>query len=331
MSCPLIFGAYPGGAAGADNGLLTGPPDDPGSIRERLDELQGDSCPFVVRCYDSFQDPGSRFSAHPSNPRDYTQYAVPHRRPLELVIQYRSASGNVAGYLDFLRSLIERHHGLLYAVQIAEEPNFSDGPDVIDGPYPDVLRAVAEGVVRAKETLRHLGRPEVLVGLNSTPTFGPAAAFWRGLTDRHPRFLECLDYVGLDFFPDVFRPARDIDEVVTGVLESMRGEWLTTNGFPGSIPIHITEHGWPTGTGRSPERQAEVIEAVVRAAHAASEDLNIGRYTLFSLRDADHARADSADDLFSFFGITTADYTPKPAFAVLRHLIAELGARMLEP
>jgi hypothetical protein len=327
MTRPLIFGAYPGGAAGADNGLLTGPPDDPARIHGSLDALQGESRPFVVRCYDSFQDPGSRFESRPANPIDYAQYARPGRRPLDLVLQFRSASGDVTGYLNFVRTLIERHHRSLYSVQITEEANFASGPDVIDGPYPEVRRALVEGVVAAKDALLALGRPEVLVGFNSTPTFGPAAEFWSSLLDRHPRFLACLDYVGLDFFPDVFRPAHDIEEVVTGVLETMRAEWLTTNGFPESIPIHITEHGWPTNAGRSQERQAEVLEAAVRTAYAAADSLNIGRYTLFSLRDVAHATPENADNLFTFFGVMTADYRPKPAFERLRALIAELGAR----
>jgi hypothetical protein len=64
-----------------------------------------------------------------------------------------------------------------------------------------------QGVVTAKELLRALGRPDVKVGFNSTPTFGPAAEFWDGLRLLGGKtFVESLDFVGLDFFPDVFRP-----------------------------------------------------------------------------------------------------------------------------
>jgi hypothetical protein len=132
----LVFGIYPGGAAGGDTGLLSGPADDAEQINSCLSDLQGISRPFVVRCYDSFQDPDSPFGKDACVPRDYLQYAVPVTRPLELVLQFRSESGNVAGYLNFIRSKIERCHAALYAVQITEEPNFVDGPNVIDGPYP---------------------------------------------------------------------------------------------------------------------------------------------------------------------------------------------------
>src|SRR5262249_19799954 len=114
----LVFGLYPGGAAGGDTGLLSGPPDDPDRIRECLDELQRNSHPFVVRCYDSFQDPDSPFGSAACAPQNYIQYAVPEIRPLELVLQFRSASGDVSGYLDFVRSKIARYHTLLYAVQV---------------------------------------------------------------------------------------------------------------------------------------------------------------------------------------------------------------------
>jgi hypothetical protein len=34
------------------------------------------------------------------------------------------------------------------------------------------------------------------------------------------------------------------------------------------VPLHITENGWGTGTGRPEARQAEVLEAVVRTIAA---------------------------------------------------------------
>jgi hypothetical protein len=332
---PLIFGIYPGGPVGAETGLLQGLPDDPSQIHTLLDELQGSTHPFVVRCYDSFQDAGSPLASIATAPHNYTQYAR-DTRPLDLVLQFRSAIGDVPGYLDLLRSRITEHHHLLYSIQITEEPNFTNGPNVIDGPYPNVQRAVVEGVVTAKATLHALGASHVKVGFNVTPTFGPAEAFWPSLKSiAPPAFIESLDYVGLDFFPDVFRPVAppgtpgDLISSVTGILETMRNVWLPAAGIGNQTPIHITEHGWPTGPNRSPAQQAETLETVIRAIHALAARLNIERYTLFDLRDVIPADTSADSHLFNFFGITTADYHPKPAFSVIRTLIQELGIKSM--
>jgi hypothetical protein len=327
----LVFGLYPGGMAGGETGLLSGPPDDPARVRSCLDELQGNCRPFVVRCYDSFQDPDSPLAVTPCAPLDYLQYAVSEVRPLELVLQFRSTSGNVSGFVDFVRLRLERCHPYLYSVQITEEANSADGPPVIDGPYPNVLRALIEGIAAAKAFLQASGRPEVKVGFNATPTFGPGAQFWSRLTGMGESLVESLDYVGLDFFPDVFRllapdgQPGDLRSSVTGVLETMRSIWLPAAGIPERVPIHITEHGWPTGAGRHPERQAQVLDMVIRTVHDAGDRLNIERYMLFALRDVEQSRATNRNNLFCFFGITTADYAHKPAFRIFRSLIQELG------
>jgi hypothetical protein len=329
----LIFGIYPGGPVGAETGLLQGLPDNPAVVHSLLDELQGASHPFVVRCYDSFQDAGSPLAAISSAPHNYVQYARKHTRPLDLVLQYRSASGDIPHYLDFVRSRVREHHQLLYSIQITEEPNFTHGPNVIDGPYPDVRHAVVEGVTAAKETLRALDAAHVKVDFNVTPTFGPGEAFWSSLKAiATPSFLNALDYVGLDFFPDVFHPVSapgtsgDLTSAVTGILETMRQSWLPAAGIDARTPIHITEHGWPTGPHRSPAQQAETLDTVIRTLHALRARLNIERYTLFDLRDVAHPDSSGQSHLFNFFGITDADYRPKTAFSVVRSLIHELGS-----
>jgi hypothetical protein len=328
----LTFGIYPGGVAGGKDGLLLGPPDCVEQVEAALVELQGGVKTFVVRCYDSFQGPGSPLAAHACAPAEFARYATPGVRPMELVLQYRSASGDVGGYLDFIRERIDRYGSVLYAVQITEEANFTDGPNVIDGPYPDVCRALTEGVATAKEMLLSLGRPDVKVGFNSTPTFGPNAEFWKRIGAGGERFVQAVDYVGLDFFPDVFRPVSpdgqpgDLNSSVVGVLEAMRSVWLPSAGIPDSVPIHITEHGWPTSSGREVERQTEIIEQVIRTIYVNRARLNVERYSLFALRDVALPDAANEANLFYFFGIMTASYEKKPAFETFRRLVQELGA-----
>ena len=179
----------------------------------------------------------------------------------------------------------------------------------------------------AKEELRQRGCA-AQVGFNSTPTFGSAAEFWTDIGARGGApFLQALDYVGLDFFPDVFRPVApdgesgDLTSATLSVLETLRNVWLPAAGIPASLPIHVTEHGWATDPTRTPERQNKVIERVIRLIHDARQRLNIARYTLFGLRDTDSSKP----NFFYQFGLLRDDYSPKPAFQTYAKLIAELS------
>ena len=315
----MLFGIYPGGATGDDaGGLATGAPDAPERISALLDELQGPDGPFLVRAYTAFKDTAFEDTGGtPTTPADADRYAVRGRR-LDLVAQYQSASGDVAGYRGFLRSLVGRHGGLTATLQVTEEPNVTGNP-VLDGHYPGVRDAITSGVVAAKSHTRALGH-DLAVGFNTTPLFGPATSFLADLTAHDPDFADALDYVGLDFFPDVFRPLEgDLAQGVAGLLAHHR-DLMRAAGLA-HVPLHITEHGWPTGPDRSPRRQAEVVETVVRTIAENAERLHITGYTHFALRDADSAHP----GLFHNFGLTTDDYSPKPAFETYRALIAELG------
>jgi hypothetical protein len=83
----------------------------------------------------------------------------------------------------------------------------------------------------------------------------------------------------------------------------------------------ITEHGWPTGPGRTPQRQAEVLRTVVDVISRNSEELGITGYIHHTLRDSCSAGA----GLLRQFGLMTDDYAPKPAFHVYRELIGALS------
>jgi hypothetical protein len=322
VSEPFVFGIYPGGGAGSDSGLTFGPEDDSLQIESALNLLQGDASTFIVRCYERFSDTG-----HPSRwprqtPRDYSQYAR-NGRLLDLVVMFQSQDGDVNGFLKFMKSLLQEHGPRLYSIQITEEANFSHGPDCIDGPWPRVLEALVEGVQAAKEEALSLGLRELRIGFNTTATFGAASEFWTTIGNLGGKdFARALDYVGLDFFPDTFRPAADIRSAVLGVVETMRSTWLPAAGIPDSVPIHIAEHGWPTGPDRSEHRQARVFEEVVRTLVEARERLNLRRYTAFCLRDSESFKPEHVADMFYHFGLMRSDYTPKPAFETYRRLIA---------
>ncbi|WP_435119209.1 hypothetical protein [Amycolatopsis thermoflava] len=310
----MLFGIYPGGVTGTDSGELAGgPPDDPARIREALTALQGEG-PFLVRAYLGFDDSTSDGPHETLAPADAARYTG-DGRVLDLVAQYQSASGDVDGYRAFVRRLVEQYGGVAGTLQIAEEPNVPGNP-TLDGYYPRVIEAIVAGVAAARERAAELGH-DLRVGFNTTPLFGPGASFIADLAKAGgAEFVRQVDYVGLDFFPDVFRPvaAAELPAAVAGLLRHHRENVLAPAGF-GDVPLHITEHGWPTGPGRSAERQAEVVEAVVRAA----VDAGVSCYTHFALRDADSANP----GLFHQFGLLRDDYTAKPAFDTYRKLIAE--------
>lgn len=321
----LLFGIYPGGVAGDDAGALAGgPPDDPDLITSALELLQGRAGrPFLVRAYLAFTDDTSSGVSHStSTPTEAARYATAGRS-LDLVAQYQSRRGDVAGYVGFVRELVAEYGAVTATLQISEEPNIT-GNRVLDGDYPRVTEAVIAGVTEAKQEARRLGQDHLRVGFNTTPLFGPAASFVTDLVAQGGQsFVDDLDYVGLDFFPDVFRPvaAGDLAAAAEGLLRYHRDAILTPAGL-GDVSIHITEHGWPTGPDRSPERQAEVIGIVIGVVAAAARTLQLSGYTHFSLRDADSAQP----GLFHQFGLTRDDYVPKPALDTYRRLINQLSA-----
>jgi hypothetical protein len=316
----LTFGIYPGSAVG-DGGAADapGPPDRPGRINQALAELQGaPGRPFIVRAYDVYADHGdAEHATLLQTPAGYDRY-LGQGRALDLVVQYHSRSGDVDGYCAFIEKLVEHHGERLATLQVGEEPNITGDPN-LDGAYPRIAGALIAGVRTAKDKARRSGIPGLKVGCNSSPLFGAGGAFFADLTRAGgEQFIADLDYIGLDFFPDVFRPIppNSLDRVVQALLEAHRGDRLVPAGL-GHLPLVITEHGWPTGPGRTAERQAEVLRTVIGVVARNAQALNITGYIHHTLRDYRSA----GSGLLCQFGLMTDDYTPKPAFHAYRDLI----------
>lgn len=321
MSAPrLRFGIYPG-MTGVEAATVIAPgpcPDDPTRTRAALQRLAGGRR-FLVRSYVIYD--GGHVPAS-STPVDPTVYATAEQR-LDLVLCYRPARDDLPGWLAFVRRMVGHFGPFADAIQVTEEPNNPDAATGGDGASPGVLQAMVDGVIAAKDQAR--ARCLSLdVGAAFAPSFNPADRFWPGVAHHiTPRFLSSLDYVGLDFFPDVFRPLPlpSIESAVDGVLTHFRSVNLKTGGIPSTVPIRVTEHGWPTGDGRPPERQAELLGRVVRTINSCRERANVTHYEYFMLRDGDSRRPDMA----SQWGLLHHDYSPKPAFDVFRTLVAELA------
>jgi hypothetical protein len=320
----LIFGIYPGmtGAEGEGNVVVPGPHrDDPAKTKQALTSLEADGRPLLVRSYLVYRGGDEAASATPVDP---TLYADAGRK-LDLVLCYRSTDGNLAEWVSYVRRMVARFGPLADAIQVTEEPNNPHAETGGDGSAPNVRQAMIEGVIAAKQEAVARQLP-VKVGVALTPSFNPADDFWPDVARRvSPEFLAALDYVGLDFFPDVFRPVpfEQIAKAAEWVLVQFREANLRSGGIPASVPIRITENGWPTGENRSPERQAEILDRIVRAVHSLRSALNITHYEFFLLRDGDSTRPETGYQ----WGLLRHDYTPKPAFEVYRQLLAELGGR----
>jgi hypothetical protein len=315
----LRFGIYLGGVSEAHHEMATGKPDVPEEINRVLDLLQGDKH-FLVRTYLGFTgtDEDAELVDMPSMP-DLARYTWRGRK-LDLVLSNWDRRGNLSGWSEFIENVVARYGPYIGCLQICEEPNLYEYPG--DGRFGFAVDSILTGVKVARQTLRQLAFT-ASVGFNAVPSTDPNDGFWRKMADRlDTAFLNCLDYVGLNFYPDVATPlVGEMTTEVASVLTQFREETLNAAGIPGSVPIHISENGWPTGPGRYYTRQAELIEQMVRTVHQLSSKLNITHYELFALRDADTANPESNNQ----FGILRDDYSPKPAFEVYRRLIGELG------
>lgn len=312
---PFTFGIYPGGMSGTDTGLTTGPADSAEAIENALHILQGDAPSFLVRAYIPYKS--GQEAAHPTPPQP-DQYARENRL-LDLVLCFQSDEDDMSHWKAFIRDMVRKYGARLAKLQVTEEAN-ANLPS-LDGFYKHSRKALVEGIVAAKEEIRALGL-QTIVGFNATPDFNPEKKFWLEIASlASPAFYDALDYVGLDFFPDVFRPiaGEDLEGPIAGLITMFRAD-IEQAGIHGTIPLHITENGWPTSNNRTEQRQAVQLEKIIRIVYHHRKTFHITHYELFALRDADSG----VQDLFYQFGILRDDYSPKPAFEMFRKIIGEL-------
>ncbi len=316
----LRFGIYLGGPSEVHHELATGKPDVPEEVNRALDILQGEK-PFLVRTYLGFT--GTHDDAElidmPSMP-DLARYTWRGRK-LDLVLSNWDRRGNMSAWTEFIENVITRYGPYIGCLQIGEEPNLYEYPG--DGRFGCAVENIVVGVKVARQMIKHRALT-ACVGFNAVPCTDPNDSFWREMAESVDNsFINCLDYVGLNFYPDVATPlVGEMPVEVAKILTHFREETLRQAGIPGSVPIHICENGWPTGPCRYYTRQADLIDQMVRAVYDLHGRLNITHYELFSLRDADTANPDPNHQ----FGILRDDYSAKPAFDVYRRLVAELGA-----
>lgn len=317
---PLRFGVFPFGIAGTPDGLATGPADQPERITEALGRLAGEGRPWLVRVYVGWTGEASARGC-----LDGLRLLAAQPWDLDVVLNYRDRGGDVEGWLELVREVVSEWGERFSALQITGEANLIGMPGAADGDFPRVDEALVRGVIDASAIKRDRGGT-VEVGFAVAFDPRPESSF---LWPRVRRlggsdFPAALDYAGIDMYPDVFGPPiapERLGRAARLELKVFRERVLEPIGIGQDVPLHICENGWPTGSRRSAERQADALEALVRAVHAARHELNVTHWELFTLRDADSTK----DDLFHQFGILRDDYTTKPAFDRLTALYRELA------
>jgi hypothetical protein len=316
----LTFGIYYGGTVESPNELALGKPDCPDEVNRALDRLQSGRH-LLVRTYIRLAggDADDWEISLPST-ADLARYTW-NGRKLDLVLSNWDRTGNMARWARFIEYAVEQYGEHVQNLQICEEPNLFEYPG--DGRFGFSVEAVLTGVQTARDALRKRGL-HAAVGFNSVPNFVINDSFWEGIAkEASAGFLNALDYVGLNMYIDVSEPVvGKVEDAVEETLTRFRNETLGEAGIPSTVPLHISESGWPTGPNRFYTRQADVLESIVTKIHDLRNSLNITQFELFSLRDADTGNPEFRRQ----FGIMRDDYTPKPAFEIYRRLIQDFGA-----
>ncbi|HEX2232231.1 MAG TPA: hypothetical protein VHG69_02585 [Thermoleophilaceae bacterium] len=330
---PLRFGIGPLPQAGQIGGNpAPAVPEQPDRTHAFLGELRPAGGPFVLRLNRFFWSDGEEgFQRYLGLARRFARrgYLV------ELQVRYHPSpeqEGNIAAWAEHVRQVVRRFGPIkrVVALQITNEVNITFSPDSSDGAYEGARLALVEGVKAARDEAAKLGYRHLAVGFNWAYRTDPAneTSFWQSLRDRGgPDFVRAVEWIGLDAYPGtVFPPAESEGGERDGMVNAMSALrcYARIPGIPESVPMKIEENGWPTQPpGRSYEKQARVLELMVRAAHDFRGTYNVTDYRWFNLRDGDTA----SPLLFQHFGLLESDYDKKPAFDVYRRLVGELSVR----
>ena len=318
----LSFGMYPGGPAG-QLGPVPAPAvkEDQAKIFAALEQLRPPGGPFAVHLYRSYLDDASDAKEEQEHRRLVDLYTA-RGYGVEIVIRYRR-DNDPGGFAQFVRGVVRRFgaNPLVRGFQVTNEVNFTVSPDSSDGAYAGSRDALIQGVVAAKDEARALGYEQVKIGFNWVYRTDPGneREFWSYLGSAGgERFVKSLDWVGMDAYPGTFFPPR-ADPSTTGdlmvhALSTLRKCSTPLAGIPDSVPIHVEENGYPTGPDRPYEDQRVAAERMLDALDAYARVYNVTDYFWFDLRDADS----SSPNFQQQYGVMRDDYTPKPAFDVLR-------------
>jgi hypothetical protein len=333
----LRFGITPGVQTGQ---LGTGPvpprtPEDPAKQLAALAQLRPGNGPFVVRLHRFFWSDGAagieRFVALAKR---YTRAGY----LAELQLRYHpteAQEGDIPAWRRFVRTVVDRFgpNRRVVAIQVTNEVNLSISPDSSDGAYDRARDALIQGVEAAKDEARRKRFSQLQIGFNWAYRGDPSSeqSFWNYLRDHGgPRFVRSLDWVGVDAYPGTLFPPYDSPGGERRALVNAFSTFrclADTPRIPRTVPIHVEENGFPTGVGRSYERQAQALDTMVHAVNDFRGTFNITDYRWFNLRDGDT----TSPNFQQQYGLMTDLYEPKPAFGLYRLLVRQLTRRFPAP
>lgn len=305
---PLRFGVYPGNTftVGKYVGATGTNPVDPDSrlALDRMVEL-ADGRPFDVHLYAQW-DRGV-----PDDTERAIDAVVARGLQVNLALKYvppDGHDGDIAGFAAWVAGVVAAHPEVR-VWQITNEANVAGSPDT-DGGSTDPVGALIEGVKAAAA----VKRPRQEIGFNWFYRLDPVsdATFWSTLGTRGgAAFRRAVDFAGVDIYAGTYVPplySVDDEADFRTALEYVRNDLMPLAGLGQHVPIYVQEAGFPTlGPVRSEAKQA----AALRGYIDATEGLNVGLLQWFQLADAETAVGDG-------WGLLRADYSRKPAFAVMR-------------
>jgi hypothetical protein len=327
----LVFGVYPGGAAGTVGPSGPVAPENPALRTAALEQLRSPGHPFVLHLYASYTG-ANGWSAAQQVGQELVEYGHAGFQT-ELVVCYRPADGgspaDVDGFVEFVRDAVRSlgHTPGFVLLQVTNEANQGGSANTSDGYYTGAPDALVDGVIAAKSEIRRDGFAPLKVGFNwAYATDEGQRGFWRYLRRRGGRrFVDDLDWVGLDAYPGTWGPAlggRGLAAETTSFLDvalrAVRVTYMPLAGIPHNVPLRVSETGYPTGPGRTEAMQVTVMKAAVGAVYHARATYNITGFRWFDLRDADS----SSSSFESQYGLMRDDYSPKLAFGAYRALVA---------
>jgi hypothetical protein len=329
----LRFGITPAGVAGA-----IGPPVPvtPGTKAETLAALHGlrpAGAPFVLRLNRFFWSLRSEgFHEFLRRARGYANrgYLV------ELQLRYHpddKQEGAIDRWVHFVRN-VTRVFGRIPQVvglQVANEVNFYPiAPDASDSAYEGAQAALVRGVLAAQRVKQRRRYGQLEIGFNWAYRADPnrEANFWGYLRDEGGKaFSRAVDWVGLDAYPGTVFPPAELPggerDGIVAAMSQLRECFMPIAGLGPQVPIHVEENGWPTGPGRSEQRQEAALRAMVGAVHEFRGTYDVTEYRWFDLRDHNS----SSQNFQQHYGLLRDDYTPKPAYGAYRELVGRLSRR----
>jgi hypothetical protein len=327
-SSALLFGIYPGGPAGGATGSV---PDNVAKDLAAVKQLDSSGAPFVVHLYAEYYGPGS-YTATQEVGAEVQTFAKAGIK-VELVLAYRPTdkvpATDVPGFVTWAKSALASLGTYLSYLQVTNEANVSGSASSNDGSYPGAENALIQGVEGTKSYIASHGLA-IKVGFNWSYVAGVASTtFWSYLAKTGgATFEKDVDWIGIDVYPGTWQSlptsvgfSAGVSQVVTQAIASTRSTYMPLAALPATVPIQITETGYPTGPGRTYAAQQAALQSEVSAAVSVRAADNVSALQFFDLRDAITDNPNFQDQ----YGLMTDQWAPKPAFTEYERLIAQDG------